>query len=217
MIKQELPVLGFTVLVNVPATTDEYNTLAPKRTNPVLEDAVASTCYRSVSPVIRDGLCAFLDADPAPAENPTEAQVKAAGLGIKRKNFGTEEEPQLEKEGVFIKRAIQTLMQTRNENEQQVRAFLQPTVQAIADSDDAKFNPALREGTGTGPAIGKNDLKLAAQVIADGKADLVAAKLSEKLGVTITTDEKSLARAIADDRRARAAIAAAEQKSALGI
>lgn len=205
MIKQELPVLGFTVLVNVPETVEEYNSLAPKRPNAVLEDATASTCYRSVSPVIRDGLCSVLEAD-APA-----------GEGIKRKNFGTEEDPQLEKEGVFVKRAIQELMASRGETEAQVRAYLLPKVQAIADSDAAKFDPSLREGTGTGPAIGKNDLKLAAAVIADGRATEIAGKLSVLLGTTVATDEKSLARAIADNRRALAAKAAAEQKAALGL
>lgn len=206
MIKQDLPVLGFVVKVAVPETVEEYNSLAPKRANAVLEDAVASTCYRSVSPVIRDGLCTVLDAD-APA-----------GFGVKRKNFGTEEEPQWEKEGVFIKRAIAELMQRDNKTEEQVRADLLPHVQAVADSADAKFDPSLRESTGgSGPAIGKNDLKLAAAVIADGRSVEIAGKLSALLGVTVATDEKSLARAIADNRRALAAKAAAEQKAALGL
>jgi len=205
MTSKVLPVLYWTPTISVPENETEYNSLAPKRANAQNEDAVASTCYRSVSPVIRDGIATYFDAD-APA-----------GLGIKRKNFGTEDEPQLEKEGVFVKRAVAELMASRGETEAQVVASLAAKVQEIADSPDAKFDPSLREGTGAGPAIGKNDLKLAAAVIADGRATEIAGKLSAILGVTVATDEKSLARAIADNRRALAAKAAAEQKAALGL
>lgn len=237
MTSKKLAVLLWEPLVNVPESGTEYNTLAPKRTDAVLEDAIASTCYRSVSPVIRDGLCTYLDADPAPepaadATEETIAKANAnAGLGIKRKNFGTEKEPQWEKEGVFVKRAVATLMKARNETEEQVIAYLAPVVQRIASSPAAKFDPSLREGGGSGPAIGVNDRKLAKSVIEKSglprsaeegggtypTASDIAGKLSILLAREVKVDEDDLARAIADNRKALAAKAAAEQKAALGL
>lgn len=197
----KISVLGFAPTISVPSTPEEYNALASKRANACVEDANNNTIYRGVSPVIRDGICALLEAE-----------------GIARKNSGTEDEPQWEKEGAFTKRGIAELMSARNETEEQVRAYLAPKVQALADSDDAKFDPSERESKGPSAAYGKGDLKLAEQVIADGKGEAIAGKLSAILNEPVVgTDPKSLARAIAKNRKALAEKASQEQKLALGL
>lgn len=198
MKRMEFSVIGFNISKEVPSTPEEYNALAPKRANACVEDAVSNTIYRGTSPVIRDKFCDYLEAERK----------------IVRKNFGTEDEPQPEKEGVYIKRAIAELVAANGKDEAGVRAELLPFIQKFAD--EAPFDPSLREGTG-GPAIAKRDLALAKQVTNDGKADDVAAKLATLLGRAVANDVKSLARAIADNRRALEAKAALEQKTALGL
>lgn len=195
-----ISVLGFSPTITVPSTPEEYNALAPKRANACVEDANNNTIYRGVSPVIRDGICAMLEA-----------------AGVARKNFGTDDEPQWEKEGVFKKRAIAELASQRGTDEAAVMASFNDAVQAIADSKEARFDPSERETKGPAAAFGKGDLKLAEQVIADGKVYVIAAKLSAILNRPVATDDKSLARAIADNRRALAEKAAQEQKLALGL
>lgn len=190
--------LGFDLTREVPSTVDEYNALAPKRTNPVLEDAVDNILYRNT---FADFRSKFLD-----------ALEKQTGIG--RINHGTEEEPQWESDARFMKRIIaQQVMD--GSTEAAFRASVLPLAQQCMDA--APFNPAERESTGTGPTIGKRDLALAAQVIKDGKANVVASKLAGILGRDVAVDEKSLARAIADNRRALAAAAELAQKAQLGL
>lgn len=195
----EFSVIGFNISKEVPSTPEEYNALAPKRVNACVEDAVSNTIYRGTSPVIRDKFCDYLEAERK----------------IVRKNFGTEDEPQPEKEGVYIKRAIAELVAANGKTEEGIRADLLPFIQKFAD--EAPFDPSLREGSGQGPAIAKRDLALAEQVTKDGKENDVAAKLATLLGRAVANDVKSLARAIADNRRALEAKAALEQKTALGL
>lgn len=194
----EINVAGWTVTKNVPSTEAEYNALAPKRANACVEDANFNTIYRGTSPVVRDGICELLEAE-----------------GVARVNHGTEDKPDWEKEGVHIKRALAQLVQDRGVSEENLRALLQPRVQKIADQ--APFDPSERESKGTGPVIGKRDLALADQIIKDGKESAIAGKLALILGREVATDQKSLARAIADNRRALAAKAEAEQKASLGL
>lgn len=193
-------VLGFTVTKEVPSTVEEYNALAPNRTNPVLEDATDTIIYRGTSPSIRDGLCEHLEKT----------------YGIARQNSGTEDDPVWEREAVYVKRVIATLAKDRNQTEEAVRAEILPTVQSLADT--APFPVAATPRQSDGPAIGKRDLALAEQVTKDGKHEAVAARLGEILNRKVdASDVKSLARAIADDRRRRAEIVANEQKAALGV
>ena len=48
--------LGFELTRAVPDSIEEYNALAPKRDNPVLEDATANILYRSTFAKFRDAL-----------------------------------------------------------------------------------------------------------------------------------------------------------------
>lgn len=195
MIRTEVSSLGFKLTKEHPGSVEEYNALAPKRANACLEDAVASTDYRSVFPVFRDSFLEELSKE----------------LNTPRINHGTEEEPDLEKEGVFFKRLVALSGGDRE-------AFITKwTPLAQKHMDAAPFDPSERESKGTGPVIGKRDLALAAQIIKDGKEFAIAGKLALILGREVATDEKSLARAIADNRRALAAKAEAEQKASLGL
>lgn len=195
MIRTEVSSLGYNLTKEHPATVEEYNALAPKRANACLEDATASTDYRSVFPVFRDSFLTEL----------------GETFGVPRENFGTEDEPKWETEGKWFNRIVAKSGKTP----EQFRAETIGIAQKHMDA--APFDPSEREAKGTGPAIGKRDLALAQQVIADGKADAIAGKLAAILGRDVPTDEKSLARAIADNRRALAEKAAQEQKAALGL
>lgn len=192
-------VLGFEPTKEVPSTVEEYNSLAPKRANPVLEDAIDTTIYRGTSPVVRDSLCEHIEKT----------------YGVTRINSGTEDEPKWEKEGAYVKRAIATIVRDSQRTESAVRAEIAPFVQQFTDA--APFPVSVKESTSTGPAIGKRDLARAAQVIKDGKQDAVASALAKILGRDVATDEKSLARAIADHRRELAAAAEKAQNAQLGI
>lgn len=189
-------VLGFEPTKEVPATVEEYNALAPKRANPVLEDAIDTTIYRGTSPVVRDALCGHLEAT----------------YGVKRE--GSDEDG-WEKEGKYVKRAIASVAASTNRTEAEVRAEIAPFVQQFTDA--APFPVATKERSSDGPAVGKGDMKLAEQIVADGKADAVAGKLTSILGRAVASDAKSLARAIADNRRALAEQAAQAQKAQLGL
>ena len=56
MVSYEVNTLGINYSVQVPASVDEYNKLAPKRSNPVLEDAIDNVWYRGGAAEARDTL-----------------------------------------------------------------------------------------------------------------------------------------------------------------
>jgi hypothetical protein len=190
--------LGFDLTREVPSTIEEYKALAPKRTNPVLEDAVNNILYRDTFADFRDRFVTKLE----------------ESTGVKRINHGTEEEPQMESEAKYLKRLIAEKV-AAGAKETELRASWLPIAQA--EMDASSFDVAERESKGGSNLVGKRDIALAKQVITDGKADAIAAKLATILGCDVPTDEKSLARAIADNRRAIAEKAAADQKAALGL
>lgn len=192
-------VLAWDVTKEVPATNEEYNALAPKRNNPVLEDATDTIIYRGTSPVVRDSVCSLL------------AEV----TGRARINHGTDDEPQWESERRYVNRVVAEHCKANNIGETEFLASLQEKVQAFADA--APFPVAEKENKGTGPAIGKRDLELAEKVIADGKGDAVAAKLGTILNREVAADAKSIARALADKRKAENAAAEAKLKAELGV
>ncbi len=184
MQKTTFNVLGFDVTKDVPSTVEEYDALAPKRANACLSDAISTTIYRGTSPVIRADLVEI---------------VEKLTL-VPRINTGTEEDPQWESEARYVRRAILSYSKSANIPETTIRANLLPEVQASADK--APFPVAESEKSGNGPAIGKRDLQLADKIIAEGKADAIAGKLATLLNRPVATDQKSLARAIADKRKA---------------
>lgn len=186
--------LGFDLTKEVPQTVEEYNALAPKRENAALEDAINNTLYRGTLADFRD---AFL----------TELGILT---GVARINHGTEEEPQLESEARWYKRILAAN-----------GGVVKPEWVTLAQKhmDAAAFNPAERERKSDGPAIGKRDIALAQELIkrGEGKVAEVAALLAKKLGREVATDEKSLARAFADNRRMEAEKIANAQKAEFGL
>lgn len=208
MHRKEYKTLGYTITKEVPESVEEYNRLAPKRDNAALEDAINNTMYRGVHNKIRDGFV-------------TELETLT---GIARNNAGTEDDPKWESEAKYHSRALAAHAKATGKSEDSLRAEWAPVIQRHADA--AKFDPSEteREG-GSGPKIGKNDLKFATELFTNRKdkvADVVAF-LTAKLGRAVTlqgTDEeqiKTLALAYADHRRAEAARVEAEQKTAMGL
>ena len=185
--------LGFELTREVPATTDEYNALAPKRTNPVLEDAIDNILYRNTFAAFRSSLLDKLE----------------VSTGIARINHGTPEEPQWESDGRLFKRMVAQSGGT----DVAFRAAHQ--VEAQTEMDAAPFSPAEREGGGGGGnLVGKRDLANAEQMIKDGKAGQVASKLGTLLNHPVDgTDAKNLARALAEYRKQVATAAEAQLAS----
>jgi len=193
----EVSSLGFTLTRSVPETCEEYNALAPKRDNPVLEDATANILYRSTFATFRDKFLEAVEKDS----------------GVKRINSGTEKSPIWESDGKFQKRVIAELGITEDE------FVVKYQVAAQEAMDAAPFNPAQRESTSDGPAVGKNDKKIAVEVMtrdADTIAKVTAA-LGAKLNRVVEATEDSIARAYADFRRAQAREQELANKAALGL
>lgn len=188
---------GFELTHSVPETTDEYNALAPKRENAVLVDAVSNVEYRGVFPIFRAKLVEALEKD----------------TGVTLINSGTEEDPVYESEGKYLKRVIAASGLTK----EAFVAKYTPIAQSILDG--IKFDPSVKERTGDGPAIGKRDIANAQELLkrGDTKVAEVAAALATKLGRPVETDEKNLARALADFRRLKAAEQEAKNAAEIGL
>lgn len=193
----EVSSLGFTLTRSVPETCEEYNALAPKRDNPVLEDATANILYRSTFATFRSS---FLDA-------------VEKDCGVARANSGTEKNPIWESDGKYLKKVIASLGIDEE-------AFVAKYATLAQESmDAAPFNPAQRESTSDGPAVGKNDKKIAAEVMTRDVDTIakVTAALGAKLNRVVEASEDSIARAYADFRRAQAREQELANKAALGL
>ena len=196
MRKQAVNSSGWELSWNVPATTDEYNSLAPKRENPVLEDAINNTWYRAGANKFRDALCEYLE----------------RVTGVTRINEGTDEKPVWEKEGIFIKRAITGFLQAAGKdpsaksNVEEFRMQHQSAVQGLLDG--IAFDPSERESTGTGPSIAKTYTAWATQAVTkDG-----GKRLAELLGVALNAPVTLTGDAAADTVTLAKAIALNEKK-----
>lgn len=199
---------GFELNANVPSTSEEYNALAPSRANAVLEDAVANVMYRGVFPAFRDKLCDHVEKDTG---------IKRKTKTVKRD--GKDVEVVDESEGKYIARVKAEL----NIEDEDFVAKYATVAQTILDG--IKFDPSTKERSSEGPKIGKNDLKLATELLAKGgdESNRVAALLGSKLNrvVELTDDaeanKNTLARAFGDWRRQQAAEAAAKTKAEFSL
>lgn len=191
--------LGFDLTKEVPSSADEYNALAPKRENAVLEDAINNTLYRGTLAEFRG---TFLEALG------TLTGVERAV--VKAESAPDADDAVYESEGKWYKRILAS-----------VNGTVPADWVALAQQhmDKAGFDPATKERSSDGPTIGKKDLALAAELTKRGpeKVAEVAGLLGKKLGREVATDEKSLARAFADNRRAEAEKAALAAKSEFGL
>lgn len=194
---------GFTLNANVPETVDEYNNLA-KRAEGCLEDAIANTLYRSVFAEFRSEFVAAVAKD----------------TGIEPINSGTEDEPVWESDGKYIKRVQAALNLTKDAFVAKYQSLAQSLMDAIA------FDPSQRERSSDGPKVGKKDKAMAEEILGteekpskydEATKAAVVAKLGSILGREVLPTVDSLARALADKRRADAAALEAQTKSALGL
>lgn len=189
--------MGYDVNVPVPDSIEEFNALAPDRTNPVLEDAIKYQVLHGTNSTFRTN---FVDA--------LEKLYK-----VERINHGTEEEPQWESDGKFFKRIAATSGKTIEEFRSETQALAQSTYDAI------KLDPSVREKSTEGPAVGKRDKALADELIKKGDSEVarVAGLLAKVLNREVGVDADALARAFADNRRRLARLAEAQAKSELGM
>lgn len=199
---------GFELNATVPASVDEYNALAPSRANAVLEDAVSNTMYRSVFAEFRAKFASKLE----------------ELTGIKRntktvKKDGKDVEVIDESEGKYLAR----VEAASGLEEADFLAKYQPDAQSILDG--IKFDPSTKERSSDGPKVGKNDIKVATELLAKGGneatrvAGLLGAKLNREvaLGDDAEANKSILARAFGDYRRQKAAEQAAETKAEFAI
>jgi hypothetical protein len=183
--------LGFDLTKEVPASVEEYNSLAPKRENPVLDDAVSNVLYR----------CTFAQFRTALLDKLEEL------TGIARINRGTEDEPEWESDAKFMKR-LQASPADKSS---------WPTI-AQECMDAAEFNVAERESTGTPKQkVGKKDLASAQEAIDKGLAEKLASMLGTYLERNVGTDVKSLAEGLKDRRAKLVEIAEKEQAELLTV
>ncbi len=196
----EVKPFGFSLTHEVPSTEQEYNALAPTRKDAMLEDAVLNIEYRGVFPEFRDALCSHLE--------------KVTGVAREELDGSTEEKPVYESEGKYLARVV---AEKYAGDKATFVAEHQAKAQEIIDG--IKFDPSVKERSSDGPAIGKKDLAMAKELLerGEGMVAKVAAALAERLGRTVATDEKGLARAFADHRRAEAAKLEAATKASLGM
>ena len=174
MIKRKVSSQGFELDWLVPESPSEYDGLAPKRTQPCLEDAVLSTWYRNGANKFRDALCEHVE------KVTTVARI----------NEGTADEPKWEKEGVYLKRAFAEYAKARGMDpsakatRDTLIAELTPAAQTILDG--IKFDPSERESTGGGPALAKTYLEWAKIAVKKDGGSRLAALLGKALNTTIT-------------------------------
>lgn len=178
---------GFELSWLVPETVDEYNSLAPKRANPCLEDAVSLIFLHSAATTFRDRLSTKLAEVTGikPEEDETE------GKHIKR---------------VFVEEAKKRgLDPAAKSTRDALVAEWTPLAQAIMSA--IKFDPSVAERTGVGPKLAKLHIGWAEKaVLKDGGVEL-AALLGKVLNTTIeltgTNEEKviTLAKAIAANEK----------------
>ena len=194
---------GFELNFLVPETVEEYNSLAPKRDNPCLEDAIMSTLYRNVFNKFRDANCTALE------------EVTT----IKRINSGTEDDPVWESDGKYMKRVIAEVAKQRGldpaakTTRETLLSEWTPRAQSIIST--IKFDPAERELLGGQPTLAKKFIEWATQAVAaDGGqklAGLLGKLLSQVFPLTgdKDVDVKTLARGIsANEKRKRDLLAA---------
>jgi hypothetical protein len=183
----------------VPESVEEYNELAPDRTdeNACLEDAIGSQAYRGMHPKFRDELVKKLEADFGIKRE----VVKTLTLKSTNEDGSPKTRELLEEPGAFIRRV-------REAKGLEAAEDWEDKYQPWAD----EFAPTIEFDPNQKPAqasvrIPKGALELAEKRIEEGKADGLAAKLAEWLGRSVGTTKEELALAIAEDKRRRAKLA----------
>lgn len=208
MVTKQVKTLGLLINVLVPASVEEYDQLA-KKSGAALESANANTIYRSVLAKVRDGFTDKL-AELTGIARKTKESGKFEKFPDGSKNDAGEDvagkdDPSkpilvyIETEADYFDRVI---VETKSPRES-----FASLVQEVADT--VKFDPSASEATPKGPKVtAAIYLKTAQDLIDAGRGEIVAAKLSESLGLVVEPTKESLGAAIAEDqRRKKAALA----------
>jgi uncharacterized protein (UPF0254 family) len=191
--------LGFSQLtVSVPDSYEEFDRLA-KRAGAALDEAVKNVLYRSTLASFRDLFTEELQTI-AGLERHSEVIMGKDGVTPKVDEDKNELSRYTETENDYFDRAVAHLMATKGLDRDSVIAELTTAAQAVLDK--LPFDPSATERASAGPKkVAKTYIEVAEKLIAEGRAETVAAKLSELLGITVTADVQSLGRAIAEDQR----------------
>lgn len=190
--------LGFSQLaVSVPDSYEEFDRLA-KRAGAALDEAVKNVLYRSTLASFRDLFTEELQTISG-LERHSEAILGKDG-NPKVDEDKNELYRYTETENDYFDRAVAHLMATKGLDRDSIIAELATSAQAVLDK--LPFDPSATERSSAGPKkVAKTYLEVAQKIISEGRAETVAAKLTELLGLTVHTDEQSLGRAIAEDQR----------------
>lgn len=198
MISKQFNTLGLKFNFSVPESAAEFDTLA-KRVGACNDSAVSNEMYRGVHPQIRS---LFLDA--VSAQTSIERKTKETGKErtIKGENGAPDTKEAIvvwaETESDFFSRV---LAETKTD-----AAAYQPLLDSVAAK--LVFDPSAAESTPSAPRkTAKKWLDAAEEIIKQGKGDIVAAKLAEKLGIPVDSSPESLGRAIAEDQRRKSVAA----------
>lgn len=206
--------LGFVDLdYSVPATIEEYNALAPKRNNPILEDAIDNIIKHKVLSQFRNK---FLDA----------VEVKYKDIeGSARQNFGTEKTPKWEQDMPYFNRLIALVVTHEGGSPSDagavakvlgdLRGLAQETLSA------QKFNVADREPSTAGPSVAKMYTEWAEEAFTKGVHEKLLGFLNKACNTSVAftgdvaADKATLAKAIATNEKRKRDLAAAATKAEL--
>lgn len=189
---------GFELTWKVPETIEEYNGLAPKRANAVLEDGISLIFLHSAATTFRDKLSDKLGEITGIKRVETDDDSETQGKHIKR---------------LFVEVAKQRgLDPAAKATKEALVAEWTPIAQAIMSA--IAFDPSEREATGGTPKLAKQYTEWATKaVLADGGARL-AGLLGKVLNVTVdlsgSNEDKvvALAKAIAANEKRKRDLAA---------
>lgn len=207
--------LGFDMTKTVPENNAEYDQLA-KVENAACDHATSSTLYRSTFPVFRDIFLHGCDADgdlPALVGVEEETGIERAKKDTDRKDSdGNFIQVWDETESKYFTRVCAELKLLTKE---QIAARFGEKAQAAMDR--APFDPSVKERKSSGPRKpAKTWVKIATAAVKEGKATVLADKLSAVLGheIALPEDEAGqvevLAAAITENEKRKADLAKQE-------
>lgn len=201
--------LGMSPTFQIPESVDEFDTLA-KRAGACLDEAVANIMYRGPFADWRDMFLHGFEAngskfDGIDKQTGIERKTKVVELTSKNEDGSPKtREAYDESEAVYWNRVKTSLVQAgRFPSEEAVIANFQPWAQQVADA--ITFDPSQAERKERGPKkVPKQYIELAQRYIDQGKADVLAKKLTKWLGREVGIAVEVLAQAIKDDQDRRA-------------
>lgn len=222
MISKTINSLGYDLVIQVPETIHEYDTLA-KKVGAALESAIMNVVYRGVNNKFRAAFALAVENNTG-IERATVTVMKADGSGPKLDDDGepiTKYAKEVDTEGKYLDLVFATLVaQKLDENGEETStpfesveaaaAAFAPLAQSIIAGDGTENNPGIafdpteKERVPGGPKkVAKAYIKLAEDAKAKGKLESLAQQLQDKLGALwkVEATVESVARAVSEDQR----------------